>query len=119
MVGEVGELLAGAGLRRRFVRASASQLPERRAQGLGTLLPDRPPPLGRLAPDLGLDPVELVDPAQRLGRDRRGVLIDARTAASGRAPSERNPPLGVHDGQVLCRAGICPTTAAPAAHLRS
>jgi hypothetical protein len=33
---------------------------------LAALLPDRTPLLGRAAADLGLDPVELADPAQRL-----------------------------------------------------
>ena len=34
VVSEVGELLAGAGLRRRFARASASQLPKAKTKGL-------------------------------------------------------------------------------------
>ena len=57
---------------------------------LAALLPDRAPLLGGAAADLGLDRVELADPAQRLFRQRRaGGLVELVEAASGNAPSRR------------------------------
>jgi hypothetical protein len=53
------------------------------------LLPDRPPLLGGAAADLGLDPVELADPAQRLLRQRRaGRLVDLIKPPSAMRPAE-------------------------------
>src|ERR671913_1182543 len=57
---------------------------------LAALLPGRTPLLGRAAADLGLDPVELPDPAQRLLRQRRArgpvELVEAPPAMR---PTER------------------------------
>ena len=76
MVSEVGELLAGAGLWGQLRAGLGEPVAEGQDQRLGALLPDSPAPLGGLAHDLGLDPVELGDPAQAFRGDRRGVLIE-------------------------------------------
>jgi hypothetical protein len=76
VVGEVGQLLASAGLRRQLGAGRGEPGRERQDQGLGLLLPHGPTPLERLARDLGLDPVELGDPTQALLGDRRGIPVE-------------------------------------------
>src|SRR3954467_10021258 len=57
---------------------------------LAALLPNGEPVLGRVAADLGLDGVELADPAQRLLRQRRaGGLVELVEAPPAMRPTER------------------------------
>src|SRR5215208_5483652 len=61
---------------------------------LAALLPDRSPLLSRAAADLGLDRVELPDPAQGLFRQRRaGGLMDLVKASPAMRPAESEPDL--------------------------
>ncbi len=72
---DIGELLTEAGLG----RDAGTLLPEPVAEGLdqrrGPRLSFGDPALGRAAADLGLDGVELGDPAQALGGDLRAAAV--------------------------------------------
>ena len=72
------------------------------------LLPDRAPLLGRAAADLGLDRVELADPAQRLLRQgRAGGLVDLVEAPPAMRPAEGEPDLARRPAlQQALEAGI-------------
>ncbi len=75
MAGDIGELLTEAGLG----RDAGTLLPEPVAEGLDQRREPRlsfgEPALGRAAADLGLDGVELGDPAQALDRDLRAAAV--------------------------------------------
>ena len=75
MAGDIGELLAEAGLGRDagalLLQPVAEGLDQRGAARLAL----GEPPLGRAATDLGLDGVEFGDPAQALGRDLRAAAV--------------------------------------------
>jgi hypothetical protein len=63
---------------------------------LAAILSGRTAFLGRMAAELGLDPVELPDPTQRLLGQRRARargLVDLVKASSARRPAEREPDL--------------------------
>ena len=74
VAGDVAELLAEPGLG----RDAGALLPEPFAEGLdqgrGARLSLGQTPFGRAAADIGLDGIELGDPAQTLGRDLRAAL---------------------------------------------
>jgi di/tricarboxylate transporter len=62
----IAERLGQAGARRDPLQLRAQPAVQRLHQRPAALLPDRTACLGRMAADLGLDPVQLPDPAQRL-----------------------------------------------------
>lgn len=76
MIGEVGQLLARAGFGGYPSAAPGQQLGERVDEGSGALLPDGAAQLGTVAPDLGLDGVDLGDAAQALVGDGRCVAVE-------------------------------------------
>ena len=113
VVSEVGELLAGARLRRQLRAGLGEPVAEGQDQRLGAFLPDSPAPLGSLAHDLGLDPAELGDPAQAFRGDRRGVLIEQLA----QLPPAVRPAMG-EPQRDACRRGSCRRCSRPPAARR-
>ena len=75
MAGDIGELLAEAGLGGDAGALLLQPVAEGLDQGRGTHLAFGEAALGRTAADLGLDGVEFGDPAQALGRDLRAAAV--------------------------------------------
>ena len=75
VAGDIGELFAEAGLGRDAGALLLQPVAEGLDQRRGPRLPFGETPLGRTAADVGLDGVELGDPAQALGRDLRAAAV--------------------------------------------
>ncbi len=75
LAGDIGEFLAEPGLGRDAGALLLQPVAEGLDQGRAAALPFGEPPLGRAAADVGLDGVELGNPAQALGRDLRAAAV--------------------------------------------
>ena len=110
MAGDVAELLAEAGPGRDAGALLLQPFTESLDQECGARLPFRETPIRRAAADIGLDGVELGDPAQDLGGDlRAAALMDLAQSPAAMAPAisqpQRRTAPAVRSGQPVV-AGI-------------